>query len=259
MRKSLILLMSLVIVTLFSCTSYKKVNYFQGLDRSKDIKEHIDNYSPITIQEGDILGITVGSLNAEGSALFNGNVGSNSANATGESGGASSGYLVDKNGEIQLPLISSIKVAGLTTPEIQVLIKKHLVNYLKEPVVNVRLLNFKFSVLGDVGHPGVFSNRNDRITIPEALSMAGDLTPTAKRKNILLIREIDGNREFTTIDITSRKLFESNYYYLKNNDVLYIEADKAKYAPTSGLQRNLPIILSVISLGVLFYQVGHNR
>src|SRR5690606_9373199 len=106
------------------------------------------------------------------------------------------GYLVDHKGEIQLPLIGSMKAAGLTTSQLRVELRNKLLTYLKEPVVNIRIINFKVSVMGDVGKPGIYQVQNERITLPEAITLAGDLNITAKRKNVLLIRERDGKREY---------------------------------------------------------------
>jgi polysaccharide export outer membrane protein len=208
-------LMSVSFFVLSSCTSYKNVSYFQGLDRTKNISAPIVNYTPLAIQPGDILEIAVRSLNPEGSAIFNSPTASSAtgSGSSSESSGSPSGYLVDQNGEIQLPVIAAVKVSGLTTSQLQAELKKSLLKFLKEPVVSVRIINFKISVLGDVNRPGMFNVKNDRITIPEALSLAGDLTITAKRQNILLIRETNGERELVNIDITSNKLFESKYYY----------------------------------------------
>ena len=255
MKRESHLLLLLLTSILASCTSYKEVNYFQGLNRNKEISEPIKNYAPITIQPGDILGINVSSLSPEGSAIFNASSNISTGAQGSDAGNSVLGYLVDQNGNVQLPLIPAVKVGGLTTTEAQVVLQKSILKFLKEPAVNVRLLNFKFSVLGDVLRPGVFNIKNERITIPEALSLAGDLTVTAKRNNILLIREIDGQRKFVNVDITSSQLFNSPYYYLKSNDVLYVEAGKAKYAATSGFTRNFPIVISIISLGLLIFQI----
>src|SRR5690606_10100188 len=132
------------------------------------------------------------------------------------------GYLVDQNGEIQIPLIGSMKVEGLTTAKIREVLQESLLTYLNEPVVNIRILNFKISVMGDVLRPGVFTVQNERITIPEALSLAGDLHITAIRTNVILIRELEGERKFIPIDLTSKEFFDSPFFYLKNNDVIYV-------------------------------------
>src|SRR5690606_3016617 len=116
------------------------------------------------------------------------------------------------------------------------------------PSVNVRIVNFKISVLGDVARPDVYPIRNERITVLEALSLAGDLNITAKRKNVLLIREQDAKRQYIPIDLNSKTLFTSDYYYLKSNDVLYIQADKTKYAPYDIGYRNATLLVSALSV-----------
>ena len=228
------------------------------MDRSKDLTQAINNYSPLTIQTGDVLGISIHSLNSDADIPFNGGGGGNISSAAGSvtggsinstQGGGGASYTVDQKGEIHLPQIPAIKVIGLTTSEAQLAVHNNLTNLLKEPVVNVRVVNFKISILGDVGHPGVFPVSGERINLLEALSSAGDLTITAKR-NILLVREVDGERKFINIDMTSSNLFSSPYYYLKNNDIIYVDAGNAKFAAVSPFTRTLPIVLSFFSLAV---------
>ena len=220
------------ILTFNSCSSYKNIPYFQNLNKSAPTREDIQNFSPLTIQPSDILGISVSSLNPQ---------------AWSDSSYRETGYLVDQQGEIKLPLIGKVKVAGLTTPVVGEQIQKRLQSYLKEPAVNVRVLNFKVAVLGDVGQPDVYKVPNERLTVTEALSMAGDLNITAKR-NILLIREIDGKREYIPLDLTSVNLFHSPYYYLKNNDVIYVQPDKTKYASVDNNYRTISLVLSGLSI-----------
>jgi polysaccharide export outer membrane protein len=157
-----------LIVLMTSCNSYKSAIYFQDVSRTTPSKESIKNFSPITIQPEDILGISISSLNPESSAVFN--FTSNSVSGTNENYG---GYLVDQKGEIQLPIIGNINVANLTTSQIRDEIRLRLMPYLKEPVVITKLMNFKFSVLGDVGRPGLFKVQSERLSIPEALGLAG--------------------------------------------------------------------------------------
>ncbi len=234
MKKRFLLLYAVTAMLLLSaCNAYKNVPYFQDLDKSKQTTEDIKNFSALTIQNSDILGITVSSLNPK---------------AYSDSSARLSGYLVDQNGEIKLPLIGKISAAGLTTGVLADQIQSKLTTYLREPAVTVRMLNFKVSVMGDVLKPDVYKIQSERVTVTEALTMAGDLNITAKRKNILLIREVDGKREFIPIDITSAKLFTSPYYYLKNNDVLYVQPDKTKYASVDGGYRTVSLVLSALSI-----------
>jgi len=249
-----ILYLSIVVVLFFSsCRSYRQIPYFQNLEKEGIINEDIKNYSVLRIQQDDILAINVSSLNPEASAVFN--TGNTSSVAT-LGGGTSSiapasalnGFLVDQNGAIQLPLVGSVKVAGLSTAEARALIQTKLLTYLKEPIVTLRITNFKVSVLGDVAHPGVFPVQSERISIPEALSMSGDLNITGMRKNILLIRENEGKRSYVRIDLNDKNIFNSPYYYLKTNDVLYVQPSNAKYASVDTNYRNLSILLSTISI-----------
>jgi len=252
MKKGLYLL----IITLFfsSCgVAYKQVPYFQDLPMQGKLVEEIHNQSVLKIQKDDILAITVTSLNLEASAIFNmGNVSStNPANAGTTSTSqvsTANGFLVDQNGAIQLPLIGTIKVEGLSTTAARELIQNKLLTYLKEPVVNLRLVNFKISVLGDVATPGVFPVQSEKITVIEALSQAGDLNITALRKNILLVRENQGKRQFIRLDLGSKELFNSPYFYLQNNDALYVQPGTAKYANVDASYRNISIVLSALSI-----------
>jgi len=228
-----------------SCSSYKKTAYFQDISRSRDTKEVVGNYSPMKVETDDILGINVTSLNPEASSVFNSNTG-----GTGGSNGTNpvAGYLVDSKGEIQLPLIGNMKVSGKSTTEVRDQIRSSLTKYLKEPVVNVRIMNFKVSVLGDVNKPGSFAVQNERLTIPEAISLAGDLNITAVRKNILLIRERNGEREYIPVDLSSKKLFSSPYYYMRNNDILYVQPGSNKYASVDNTYRYIGFLLSALSI-----------
>ncbi|WP_295719173.1 polysaccharide biosynthesis/export family protein [Mucilaginibacter sp.] len=223
----------MVFIILSSCNSYKNIPYFQDLKRSSNLNDNIDNFSPLTIQTEDILGISVSSLNPE---------------AWKDESNKETGYLVDLDGNIQLPLVGSIKVAGFTTNVIRQQIQKKLTTYLKEPSVNVRLLNFKISVIGDVARPDVFKIQNERVTITEALGLAGDLNITGLRNNVLLIRELNGKREYVNIDLTSASLFKSPYYYLKNNDVIYVQPDKTKSNSGDRSYRTVSLILSALSV-----------
>ena len=213
---------------------------------------------PLIIQDGDILGINVTSLNPEASAVFNYNLSRvNGNNYDTSPGNPVVGYLVGPLGDIQLPLLGPLKVAGLTTAEIRALLQQKLDHYLKEPVVNIRLLNFKISVLGDVLKPDVYTVQNERINLLQALSLAGDLTITAQRTNLLLVREQEGRREYIPIDLTSKALFTSPYYYLKNNDVLYVQPDKTKFATVDRGYRSASIVLSGLSIVAIVFSALH--
>lgn len=250
MKKLFYLLTCLILLS--SCgVQYKQVPYFQDLTDSGIVEEEIVNYSQLRIQKDDILAITVSSLNMEASAIFNmGTTSSIQNNVAGNVNPSltANGFTVDHTGHIQMPLIGSIAVSGLTTPEARELIESKLTPFLKEPVVSLRLINFRISVLGDVAKPGVYPVQNEKVSVTEALSMAGDLTITAIRKNVLLVRELNGKREYVRLDLQKKDLFNSPYYYLQNNDVLYVQPSNAKYASVDASYRNVSIILSALSV-----------
>ena len=158
------------------------------------------------------------------------------------------GYLVDATGAIEMPLIGTLKVSGLTTMEAKELIKKKIANYLKEPTVNVRFLNYKISVLGEVVHPSVYVIPNETITLPEALALAGDMTIYGKRENVLVIRDDNGKKIFGRVDLTTRDIYNSPYYYLHENDIVYVEPGKGRIAQTDKVYQLLPVVLSALSL-----------
>ena len=158
------------------------------------------------------------------------------------------GYLVDVTGAIELPLIGTLNVGGLTTMEAKELIKKKVADYLKEPTVNVRFLNYKVSVLGEVLHPSVYVIPNETITLPEALGLAGDMTIYGKRENVLVIRDENGKKIFGRVNLTTRDVYNSPYYYLHENDIVYVEPGKGRIAQTDKIYQLLPVVLSALSL-----------
>lgn len=240
----------LLLLLLGGCgVRYKTVPYYTDLPNEAFIEEQIQNQTVLTIQKNDVLAITVSSLNPEASAIFNlGNTSSaQNSTAISDPSMTANGFMVDTNGDIQLPVVGSIHVEGLTTAEARARIQTKLNDFLKEPVVNLRLANFRISVLGDVSKPGVYPVNNERINLSEALSMAGDLNITAVRNNVLLVREKDGKRQYIRINMNNKELFNSPYYYLQNNDVLYIQPGNAKYASVDTSYRNVGILITALS------------
>lgn len=232
-----------------ACVSTKKTVYFDDLqDTTLQNKYAIPE--PL-IQQGDILSITVTSLNTEASIIFNTpNISNVSASTTG--GGTvnqASGYLVDFKGNIQFPVLGNVHVVGLTDEELKDTITNELSQrkLLIDPIVIIRHLNFKVTVLGEVMHPTVVNVNSDKISILEAIGMAGDLTIYGKRDNVLLIREEHGEKVVRRIDLNSPDLLTSKYYYLKTNDVIYVEPNKTKINTAGSSRQLLPVILSALS------------
>src|SRR5690606_581679 len=156
-------------------------------------------------------------------------------------------YTVDIQGYVTLPMLGKVHVAGLTRIEAIEKIRSELSQYIKDPGVNMNFNNFRISVLGEVAKPGSFTLPSERVTVLEALSMAGDLTIRGVRQNILLIREVDGQKTMHRLDLTQQNILNSPYYYLAQNDVIYVEPNKAQIN-NSKLGANSNIIISIASL-----------
>lgn len=242
-----------------SCVSPKSIVYFQGDSSRYSSQEITQKYVPV-IQANDILSIVVGSLNAEANEVFNtpNSFTTASTNYSTTGGGARVqplGYLVDAEGSIEIPLVGRVKISGLNTTTAADTIRNRLKSYLKEPSVIVRNLNFKVSVLGEVARPAVFVIPDEKISLPEIISLAGDLTIYGRRNNVMVIREENGKREYARIDLTSRDIFSSPYYYIHKNDIIYVEPIKTRINATDRNVQLIPVITSIIggisTLGIL--------
>jgi polysaccharide export outer membrane protein len=261
-KKEIGSLLIAIAIILSSCVDTKKAVYFPDL--KNDTITTAFKIPDAIIKTDDILSITVSSLNAEASSLFNfaasGPASSSSTSAvrSGISAGVtSSSYLVNPIGVIQFPVLGTIVAAGLTKEQLAEKITNELIvrKLLVEPVVIIRYLNFKITVLGEVASPSVFTIPNEKITLLEAISLAGDLTIYARRDNILVIREENGTKISKRISLNSTELLSSPYYYLKSNDVIYVEPGKSKINSTSKANQWLPIIFSSLTLAVILADV----
>ncbi|MDR1782980.1 MAG: polysaccharide biosynthesis/export family protein, partial [Dysgonamonadaceae bacterium] len=160
------------------------------------------------------------------------------------------GYLVDEKGEINFPVVGKIMVAGFTKSEIVNMIQEKLAKYIEEPVVvNLRLINYKVTVLGEVNRPGNFTITDEKVSIPEALALAGDLTIYGDRHQVLLMRTDNGQKEFYTLDLTNPAIVFSPLYFLKQNDILYISPNKAK-AGNATYSQAVPMIISLVGVAL---------
>ncbi|AOZ98529.1 polysaccharide biosynthesis/export family protein [Flavobacterium commune] len=228
----------------FSCTPKKNILYYQNIDEMASAK--LNSYE-IRIQPDDLLQINISAEDPKITAPFN----LNPVNVIGEGGQVTSksavnDYLVDAYGYIDFPELGKLKLSGMTRSEVLALFKKKISAYIKNPIITVRLQNFKVAVQGEVGGPGVFTVASDRITLIEALTMAGDLKTTANRKNILVIREIDGVKSYFRVDVTKADFINSPYYYLAQNDVIYVEPKNRTLSP------DVTLVTTISSLLVTF-------
>jgi polysaccharide export outer membrane protein len=253
------LLFATIAITLFatSCVDQKQISYFQPATEKSDIeKADAIQKAALRLKAGDIISVGVSSISPESNTMFNPFLvmqQMSSQNVQPNTIVPAIGYMINDEGAISLPMVGKVEVAGLNTKEAGALIVQKLDKYLINPIVNVRMLNYSISVLGEVARPSVYNVPNERITLPEAISLAGDLTIYAKRDNILVIREVAGKREFARIDLTKRDLFNSPYYYLQPNDVIYVEPGKNKAATTNRTLVYAPTIISALSLVIILF------
>ena len=235
-----------------SCTSTIKTAYFYNVQDTTFYSGSNDVQVPI--QPNDILSISISSLNDEASAIFNtANKNVNRSTTVTGTNTELGGYLVNSEGTIQLPMLGSIKAAGLTKKQLKdnitnaILAKKLLI----DPIVEIRFLNFEVTVIGEVARPTVITVPSEKISLLKAIGLAGDLTIYGKRDNVLLIREENGKKKTRHINLNSSNFFNSPYYYLQPNDVVYVEPNKAKIASANNSNQYLPIILSGLSVVVI--------
>ena len=217
-----------LIAFLASCSAPKEVLYLQDIASIKE--ENIDKNYEVIIHKDDLLAILVNSKDPELALPFNMPVVTYQIGAQTTAQQRLLGYLVDQNGDIDFPILGKIHVEGLTRMQVTELIKQKLMSedLIKDPIVTVQFLNFKVSVMGEVTRPGTFDISGDRITLLEALSMAGELTIYGRRERVAVIREKDGKRRILYHDLRSSDIFQSPCYYLQQNDIVYVEPNKAK-------------------------------
>lgn len=249
-----IIIIVVLMISSTSCVNLKEANNFYEIPTS-EFKLSNEDLEPV-IKKNDLLSISVTSLNPEATEVFNAsNVPVTQSSTATRTTSEASGYLVDQEGFIRFPILGKIKAAGKAKQELREEITKELVDrkLLLEPIVDIRYLNFRVSVLGEVKNPSVVTIPSEKVTLLEALGLAGDLTVYATRDNILLIREEENVRKLVRLDLTSDEIFTSPYYNLKSNDIIYVEANKSKVASTSRVNQWLPIILSSLSLAVIAF------
>ncbi|WP_299336488.1 polysaccharide biosynthesis/export family protein [uncultured Psychroserpens sp.] len=241
------LVLSLAILS--SCGSRKEIIYFQDEPITDQSLSELDNIYEIKYKPNDLLTIDVSAEVAESVAAFNLPVVSynaNNASVVNQANILRQTYLIDKDGNIEFPVLGTVKIGGLTRVEATQMLKEKIGEYVKEFIVNIRLVNFTITVLGEVNRPGAYTVQDERISLTEALGLAGDLTIYGKRDNIFLIREIDGKKKYAKYDLTSINVVNSPVYYLSQNDVIYVEPNNAR-VKTSSYNPNTPLVISAVS------------
>lgn len=259
---SLFLLILVASLSLFSCNASKKIKYFQDIPDSGQIKR-IESavYSAPQIKVDDILTIVIQTIDPNATASLNlGNVSSSIAGVplgttVNPVQAVTAGYLVDKEGNVDIATLGKVKVAGLTTFEAKNAILQIATKYFKNVSVSVRFANFKINVTGEVNRPSTYVIPNEKVSVLDALALAGDMTIFGKRENVLLIRENeDGSRTAVKMNLKKSDIMSSPYFYLKQNDIVYVEPRSAKAAATDASQaRYYTLVGSLLSVLIVLF------
>ena len=239
----------ILIVLVASCASKKDVYYFQDIDRTA-----VENsFKFLNIQPGDILDIQIKALNPESVLIFQrqATLGLQQQQVQNRT---IDGYLVGEDGSINLPIVGAIDTTNQSTQALAQIIQEALKPYINNPTVNIRLLNFRISVLGEVNNPGTFTVLEERLSLPQALGLAGDLTINGDRNHLLLIRNEAGKKTNQVIDLTKTDFLQSPFYFLKQNDIIYVRPNNAR-VKSSGLVGNAGTLVSILSLAVSLFIV----
>lgn len=251
--------LSLVMMVGVSCVTQKQMTYLRDVDAqaADSINKHFEAQSEVTIRIGDALTVFISALDQEAVTPYNlptvvyQTPGSRQVQTT----PTLQYYMVDEAGNIELPVLGPIHVAGLKRNEVADLIKSRLESQVMNPMVQVSLVGAKVSVLGEVSKPGPVSISTGRLTILEALAAAGDLTPYGKRDNVLVTREVDGKLQLARIDLGSADLYTSPFYYLQQNDVVYVSPNKVRAVSSTNSGLWLSVVSTALSAATVIVTV----
>lgn len=231
-----------------ACKPSKQPTYFSDLAKDTVLHNLVTKDFQIKIRKGDVLGIGVTSLSSEGSTLF-------TAPQTATESALTPGYLVDQTGNILFPKLGNISVEGLTRDELKNRLMKDLLPYLKDPVVTVSFVNHKITIIGDVGVQQVLPMPGETMTILDAVAKSGGISKTGRADNLLLIREEGTDKQFKRLSLNNSAIFSSPYYYLRPDDILYVETDPKKNTENNSTQK----IIGYVTAGVSFLLIIINR
>lgn len=270
----------ILIIGAASCSAPKRIIYFNETTPVDSVytTQALRNPTDIIIQTNDIISVNVTSetsltpktdrsgnlMQVDEVMIYNSGGSSFSTMASSAGGGGSGGgaqvtnaYTVDKDGNINYSILGTMKVGGLTLKQVNELLATRLSSYLKNPVVESRIVNYKVTVLGEVAKPGLIIAPNQKISIIEALAVCGDIPLTGRKDNVQVIREVDGHREFAYLNLNSKEVFKSPYFYLKQNDIIYVEPSRIRRQESNEFFRfYLPALTSLISAGALVYSIS---
>jgi polysaccharide export outer membrane protein len=252
-----LLFYTLSTLILASCASPEDFYYLRNAGNEKIADQAIDSTaSNPTIAIGDQLSIVLTSANLELNAIINASNFGGMPNGGAQGASTTGGYIVDENGEIEFPKVGKMKVAGKKMNSVQKELEVFLADYVKEPTVAIRRLNFRVTILGEVGRPGIIQVSNDRLNILQAIAQAGDLTIFGQRENILLVRETPEGKETVRLSLYDKAILSSPYYWLQNGDLLYVQPNKTKVNTNTTFFQVWPTIISSLSIFlVIFNQI----
>lgn len=250
--KSIFLIGCAAMLLFSSCRTPKNSYYFKNLPRDTSINTTVSRQQESVIRKNDLLSVTISSLNPDEDKVYNA-AAISITNASPTSAASSSGYLVDANGNIHLHRLGNIHVEGMTRRELKNKIETDIKPYLKDPVVTVRYMNRRVTVMGEVGKPQVVSMPEEQLSILEVLGASGDITVQGKKDNILIIRETESGKQFKRLNLEDQSVFASEWYYLKPDDVVYVEPSdkKIKDEQRARTQQTVSLALSGLSLVII--------
>jgi polysaccharide biosynthesis/export protein len=250
----------LIFILIISSCKTRNLIYLSDLDFDKVYSKEIQRMEQVKIQQGDLMRISLSSLQPELNSMFNDPSEIIDFNKTAMDNINSEGFLVDDVGEINVPTIGKVKIAGLTKTEATKLIEDKLREFIVDPVVSMRFVNFKVTVIGEVNNPSTFYVQSERLSIFEALGLAGDMTEFGLRENVLVIRESEGERTISKVNFNYSDLLDSPFYYLRQNDIVYVQPDRLKAVKASTNERNMVILGLLVSVLIpVIWIVGFNN
>lgn len=251
MRRIYIVILIVCGVMSTSCISQRKLSYLRDVTEASadSINQTYTTLKENTITQGDLLSIFVNALDIEAVRAFNmpvanvQNLGSRQVSANTGGGGSLQGYWVDPDGNINFPILGKLHIEGMTTTQLKDTLTQLISQSVKDPIININFMNFYVTILGEVKSPGRHAVNMQGMTIFEALGLAGDMTIYGKRNNVLVSREVDGKMEFARLNLNDQAIFASPYYYVRQNDVIYVEPNTARAISS----QNIPFYMSVIT------------
>ena len=255
-----------------SCTTYKHFSYFEDLpDTAKPVLATTVPFKEPVINSGDVLSITIQTIDNDVSALLNNSYTVNGGSTTvpvlgsstvGSGSQVPNGYMVDKNGNVTLPFVGSVHLSGMTTEEAKQSVSREVNKYFNNAVVNVRYANFKITVLGEVLHPASYIVPNEKINLFDALGMAGDITVYGRRDNVVLVRDTLGQKKIIRFNMNNTEIVSSPWFYLQPNDVIYVTPNKSKMASTDAYRnRAITVVAAIVGLATIIVSrvLWHNN